>query len=220
MNRVPILFLAIFAAVTLSFWGVVVMPQLEVGNAGVLTTMDTGVTYPLARNGHAAQGAEVYRANGCAECHTQQVRPKGMGTDYERGWGKRRTIAEDYLLEDSVQIGGLRLGPDLSNVGQRQPGVTLHLQHLYNPRVTVPQSTMPRYTYLFNKRPLAKGEKPSPNALPANTEPGYEITPKPEASALAAYLVSLNAQSAVFSAPFPIIKTNATAKAAVVSPVK
>ena len=35
------------------------------------------------RPGQARQGAEVYRANGCAECHTQQVRPKGLGADLD-----------------------------------------------------------------------------------------------------------------------------------------
>jgi len=31
------------------------------------------VTYPVARPGLAQQGLQVYRANGCACCHSQQV---------------------------------------------------------------------------------------------------------------------------------------------------
>ena len=69
-------------------------------------------------------------------------------------------------------------------------------------------------SYLFSKRKLALNEKPSAQALPANTEPGFEIIPKPEAYSLAAYLLSLNSEAPLFSAPFPVTKTNAPAKTA------
>jgi len=220
MNRIPILFLGIFAAVASSFWGVIFVPQMQLGQSELARIEDTGSYYPVARNGEAARGASVYRANGCVECHTQQVRPKGVGNDFERGWGKRRTIAQDYLLDEPVQLGTLRLGSDLANAGRRQPNATVQLQHLYNPQLTVPRSMMPRYSYLFSKRKLAPGEKPSSLALPANTEPGFEIIPKPEAHSLAAYLVSLNSEAPLFSAPFPATKTNAPAKTAAASSVK
>ena len=220
MNRIPILFLGIFAAVASSFWGVIFVPQVQLGQAGLAKIEDTGSYYPVARNGEASRGASVYRANGCVECHTQQVRPKGVGSDFERGWGKRRTIAQDYLLDEPVQLGSLRLGSDLTNVGRRQPNATVQLQHLYNPKLTVPGSIMPRHTYLFSTRKLAANEKPSPLALPANTEPGYEVIPKPEAHSLVAYLLSLNSEAPLFSAPFPVTKTNAPAKTAAASSVK
>ena len=220
MNRIPILFLGIFAAVASSFWGVIFVPQMQLGQSGLAKIEDTGAYYPLARTGEASRGAEVYRANGCVECHTQQVRPKGLGSDYERGWGKRRTIAQDYLLDVPVQLGSLRLGPDLANVGLRQPNATNQLQHLYNPKLTAPRSMMPRYNYLFSKRQLAPNEKASAQALPATTEPGYEIIPKPEALSLASYLISLSSDAPLRSAPFPATKTNAPAKTAAASFVK
>ncbi|MBL9170628.1 MAG: cbb3-type cytochrome c oxidase subunit II [Verrucomicrobiales bacterium] len=220
MNRIPILFLGIFAAVASSFWGVIFVPQMQLGQSGLAKIEDTGSYYPVTRTGEATRGADVYRANGCVECHTQQVRPKGLGSDYERGWGKRRTIAQDYLLDQPALLGSLRLGPDLANAGRRQPNATVQLQHLYNPQLTVPRSTMPRYPYLFSKRKLAPNEKPSAQALPANTEPGFEVVPKPEAIALAAYLLSLNSEAPLFSAPFPATKTNAPAKTAAASSVK
>jgi hypothetical protein len=58
--------------------------------------------------------------------------------------------------------------------------------------------------------------------LPAELAPpaGYEIVPKPEAKALAAYLVSLRADAPLFIAPFTVpgsetasTSTNATAPA-------
>ena len=211
MNQPPLIFLGCFAAMAASFWGLLLVPQVTLGQKEFAKIEDTGGYYPSPRPGAAQAGADVYRAQGCVECHTQQVRPKGVGGDFERGWGRRRTIAEDYLLDSPVQIGSLRLGPDLTNIGRRQPNASYHLQHLYNPRLVVPDSIMPRYTYLFEVRKLMEGQKPSAAALPEKSEPGYEVIPKPEALALAAYLQSLNAEAPLFSAPFPLTPTNAPA---------
>jgi cytochrome c oxidase cbb3-type subunit II len=213
MNQPPLLFLGCFAAMAASFWGLLLVPQVTLGQKELAKIEDTGSYYPAQRTGSAQAGADVYRAQGCVECHTQQVRPKGVGSDFERGWGRRRTIAEDYLLDNPVQIGALRLGPDLTNIGRRQPNAAYHLQHLYNPRLVVPDSIMPRYTYLFEVRKLAEGQRPSAAALPVKSEPGYEVIPKPEAIALAAYLQSLNAEAPLFSAPFPLVPTNAPVSA-------
>lgn len=215
MNQVPLLFLGCFAAMAASFWGLILVPQVQLGGKQATKVEDTGGYYPSPRTGDAQSGAAIYRSLGCVECHTQQVRPKGLGYDQARGWGKRRTVAEDYLLDNPVQLGSFRLGPDLTNVGRRQPNEVYHLQHLYNSRLTVPESIMPRYPFLFTKRALAAGEKPSnPRALPANTEPGFEVVPKDEAIELVAYLRSLSADAPLFSAPFPLNKTNAPASPA------
>ena len=37
-----------------------------------------------------------------------------------RGWGKRRSVARDYLFVERPMLGSLRIGPDLANVGTRQ----------------------------------------------------------------------------------------------------
>jgi hypothetical protein len=38
-------------------------------------------TYPVSRPGQARQGLDVYRANGCAYCHSQQIRQSGTVCD-------------------------------------------------------------------------------------------------------------------------------------------
>jgi hypothetical protein len=129
-----------------------------------------GTPYPSARPGLARQGLDVYRANGCASCHSQQVRqtdtvcdvvltdpgtnraalkvalqklnldanlgalPKTLlrgvekeradhaiadlktasakvelwvvpvGPDITQGWGKRRSVAEDFLYDSPVML--------------------------------------------------------------------------------------------------------------------
>src|SRR2546423_9528471 len=73
MNYGPLIFLAAFFALASSWFGLVLTPQMQVGHLQQTNAVDTGASYPLARAGLARQGAEVYRANGCAYCHSQQV---------------------------------------------------------------------------------------------------------------------------------------------------
>lgn len=211
MNQIAVIFLGVLAAVCSSFYGLLLLPQVQVGRLEATKVEETGSFYPLARNGAAQMGADIYRAHGCVECHTQQVLPAGYSSDYSRGWGRRRTIAEDYILDTPAQLGLVRLGPDLTNVGRRQTDRVFHLKHLYNPRSVVPDSMMPRYPFLFEKRPLSAGSRPSASALPGLAEVGFEIVPKPEAEALVAYLLSLSSDAPLYSAPFPLEKTNAPA---------
>lgn len=75
MNQGPILFLGMFAALALSWFGMIVQPQLQLGRATPGTNTLTRVdAYPQARPGLAQQGLQVYRSLGCATCHSQQVR--------------------------------------------------------------------------------------------------------------------------------------------------
>ncbi|HWI56104.1 MAG TPA: ribosomal protein L7/L12, partial [Bacillota bacterium] len=73
MNYGPLIFLAAFFALSSSWFGLVLAPQLQVGRLQQTNTVATGASYPLARPGLAQQGRDVYRANGCASCHSQQV---------------------------------------------------------------------------------------------------------------------------------------------------
>ena len=210
MSSGPMIFLGVLFTLATSFWGLIVVPQRQVGMGQPVALKFTGELYPSARPGLAQRGAQVYRANGCVECHTQQVRPRGYGSDLDRpGWGARRTVAQDYLRDQPVQIGSLRIGPDLTNIGARQTNATYHLSHLYNPQLTAPGSMMPRYVYLFQRRPLKRGQAPSVAALQAEATSDVEIIPTEDALALAAYLLSLKSEAALFEAPLPGSETNA-----------
>jgi cytochrome c oxidase cbb3-type subunit 2 len=203
MNHAPLLVLGIFAALSTSWFGLVVWPQIQLGHLKPVEVEETGQIYPSARSGLAEQGADVYRASNCAACHTQQVRP---GTDIARGWGARRTVAQDYLFDEPLMLGSLRVGPDLANIGARQLDDNWHLVHLYKPRLVAETSVMPSYRFLFTKRAL--GAQPSPHALKLPLAEitrlnGHEIVPKPEALALVAYLRSLRADAPLFEAPLP-----------------
>ncbi len=72
MNHGPLIFLGVFFSLALSWAGLILGPQLQLGGQQPVPT-DAGL-YPAARSGLAKQGAEVYRANGCYHCHSQQVK--------------------------------------------------------------------------------------------------------------------------------------------------
>ncbi len=88
------------------------------------------------------RGRQVYISNGCVYCHSQQPRDPSFAPDDKRGWG-RASVAGDYYYDHPHLLGTMRTGPDLFNIGARQPSADWHLGHLYQPRAYVVQSSMP-----------------------------------------------------------------------------
>jgi cytochrome c oxidase cbb3-type subunit 2 len=133
-----------------------------------------------------AEGREVYVANGCSYCHTQQVRPLSQ----DKVFG-RPSAPGDFAYQTPELLGSERTGPDLTNVGARQPSAVWQYIHLYNPRAVVPESIMPSFAWMFevvDKAP--KGVTPVP--LPAAYAPPHGVViPSQKAQALLAYLLSL-----------------------------
>src|SRR3546814_3042384 len=74
--------------------------------------------------------------------------------DAQRGWG-RAAVASDYVYDSPHQLGTMRTGPDLLNVGARLPSRDWHLTHLYQPRAIFGWSIMPAYPYLFEVKERA-----------------------------------------------------------------
>jgi len=207
MSSGPTIFLVAFLGLSTSWLGFVLAPVLQIGNQGQVEAQMTGNLYPAMRSGLARQGEQVYKANGCVYCHSQQVRPLGFGSDVERGWGARpgrvQSVNQDYLYDEPAMVGNQRVGPDLSNYGLRQTNASFIYQHLYCATDTMPGSVMPPYRFLFEKRKLAFGEKASAEALTLtkDNEPGYEIIPTEDARRLTAYLMSLHQDAVLFETP-------------------
>jgi cytochrome c oxidase cbb3-type subunit 2 len=251
-------FLAVFIALGGSWTGFVLGSALQLGHQKQTTVLNSSDPYPVQRVGEATLGLKVYRANGCAACHTEQIWQQGVactvvltsagknpdavsnlvstlkltdlpesdasavsdkitaaggksetriyatGGDISRGWGVRHSVAADFLYDYPVQLGSLRAGPDLANIGVREPDVNWQLLHLYAPRSQTKDSAMPPFKFLFEVRKI--GATPSPDALtlPQDIAPavGYEVVPKPAAKELVAYLLSLRADAPLYEAPF------------------
>ena len=139
-----------------------------------------------------------------------QVTMNLRGVDMDRGWGRRRSVALDYLYDPVVMAGSQRMGPDLSNIGDRQHSRVWHLSHLYNPRIITSEdsnagvdSLMPAYPYLFTKRPRSTPSTPGHHQALRLTGEEFEVVPKPEAEALVAYLQSLRSGPGLMEAPTP-----------------
>lgn len=202
MNRAPLVFLGVFFALAFSFIGLVLTNQLTYGGLTTHVDEEEGKAFPLLAPGLAQAGKLVYQDLGCVACHTQQVRREGLGSDIgenSRGWGERQSVARDYLREERVLLGSQRVGPDLRNLAARTnaDGVEFTAdwlyRYLFDPKLVVRESNMPRYAFLFKTQQVV-GE-PSFKALDLPegyaARPGYEIVPTARAEALVAYLLSL-----------------------------
>jgi len=143
----------------------------------------------------AQRGRDVSVAEGCAYCHTQNVRP--LAQDHVYG---RPSTAGDYAYSTPELLGDHRNGPDLTNIGARQPSDVWQEIHLYEPRALVSGSIMPAYKWLFVIK-----DRAAPGDVIVHVPPGYAPTGKvvvarPEALDLVAYLKELK------QAPLPTPK--------------
>ena len=101
------------------------------------------------------RGREVYGRQGCAYCHTQQVR--AVAADVRR-FGPATENWE--TREDLPHLWGTRrIGPDLAREAGKRPD-DWQLAHLFDPRWVEPGSVMPGYPWLFDGRP----DRPSAEA--------------------------------------------------------
>lgn len=141
------------------------------------------------------RGLEVYVAEGCVYCHTQQVRPIRQDTSR---YGRPSVPADyarlgpqDMWRQTPSILGTERTGPDLSNVGERQPSEIWHLIHLYQPRAVVSGSIMPAFPWLFEIKPSA-AEDDVVVPVPERYGPSDGVVVAGAlARALVAYLMSL-----------------------------
>src|SRR5258706_2313214 len=94
----------------LSCWGAfVLVPQLQLGGAQQVAVLNSTDVYPLNRPGEANQGLQIYRANGCAACHTEQVQQGGMVCDVMlTAAGQNPSVVSNLL--SSLQLQGITEG--------------------------------------------------------------------------------------------------------------
>ncbi len=198
MKRFRIIFIGSSLTFLSAWCGLVLLPVWGLGDFKQATDPTTGAPVPPPLSALEVRGRDVYIANGCIYCHTQQVHPARARTDIERGWGSRRTVPRDYMNQGRAQMGTMRTGPDLSNIGVRNPSAAWHLLHLYNPQTTSKGSIMPPFPFFFREQTIADSGG-SPDALQLTGEfapaAGREVVPGDDALALVAYLQSLKLSS-------------------------
>ncbi|OFZ19849.1 MAG: hypothetical protein A2X94_13100 [Bdellovibrionales bacterium GWB1_55_8] len=186
MSRGILMFFGVLATYISALFGINLIPKFMLERV-----RPEGTMLPYAYTEQELRGRRVYVREGCVYCHSQQIRAKQNGSDMERGWGQRPTVAQDYVHDSPVLLGTMRTGPDLANIGVRQPSDDWHLKHLYNPRITSPGSIMPPYPWLFMKQ--GEYDRGMTLDLPQEFAPeaGAQVIPTQEALDLVAYLKSL-----------------------------
>ncbi|OOQ57825.1 cbb3-type cytochrome c oxidase subunit II [Mucilaginibacter pedocola] len=174
-----------------------------------LSNQQANAVLPGSRplNALEKEGKAVFIAEGCVACHTQQVR----NLDMDKNWGSRPSIAADYAgitrtdvwRNTATLMGSERTGPDLTNIGNRQPAEDWHLLHLYNPRLVVGTSVMPSYEWLFESKEYADTEDKVLN-IPGAEKDGRKVVASRKAMALVAYLQSLKQLKLPDGRPVPV----------------
>jgi cytochrome c oxidase cbb3-type subunit 2 len=92
-------------------------------------------------------GRNIYVREGCYLCHSQQIRP--FKDEVER-YG-HYSLAAESMYDKPFQWGSKRTGPDLARVGGRYSN-DWHVAHMTSPRAVVPESVMPAYPFLAERR--------------------------------------------------------------------
>jgi len=136
-------------------------------------------------------GHDIYVAEACWHCHSQQIRPV---SNEDVRWGPRSYAVEyQNTLQRPVLFGTRRVGPDLIREGGRKSN-DWHIAHFYKPTSVVPVSVMPSYKWFYdddgypNKKGMAviayvqwlgswhkeypywRNEGPNPTSAPAPAE--------------------------------------------------
>lgn len=137
----------------ISFIALGVYPAIHVHE---LIAKATPPSVHLALTSQEERGQEIYARNGCAYCHTEQVR----FTPADKWRFGQPTQAWETGDQYPQMWGTRRIGPDLARESGKRPN-DWQLVHLYNPRYTVLVSVMPNYPWLFHGSP----DKPSQDAL-------------------------------------------------------
>ena len=114
------------------------------------SVFDTSLVAPTAATkpypALALAGRDIYIREGCATCHSQQVRPLLAEV---RRYGPYSRAGES-AYDRPFLWGSKRTGPDLHRVGGKYTDVW-HRLHLLDPRAVVPDSIMPAYPWLAKR---------------------------------------------------------------------
>lgn len=86
------------------------------------------------------QGRDLFVSNGCMYCHSQFTRPGDVTPS-------RPSDASEFVYDQPHQLGTIRTGPDLANIGLKR-GDQWELDHLKDPRSLMPNTIMPNFNFL------------------------------------------------------------------------
>ena len=91
-------------------------------------------------------GRDIYVAEGCYNCHSQQIRPLFAETERYGEFSK----PGEFVYDRPFQWGSRRIGPDLAREGKRRSHLW-HFEHFRDPGSMTEGSVMPAYPHLMTR---------------------------------------------------------------------
>ena len=140
-------------------------------------------------------GRDIYVREACYQCHSQMVRTLSFETER---YGPYST-ADESVYDRPFQWGSKRTGPDLARVGGKYTD-EWHRLHLLRPRDLVPETNMPNYPWLAERKLDGRDVEARMRALRLLGDPYTDadidgardaVEGKTELDALVAYLQGL-----------------------------
>jgi cytochrome c oxidase cbb3-type subunit II len=137
-----VILLAILTLITVSIGGLVQIVPLFTIETTIERVQGVRPYSPLE-----LAGRNIYIREGCYVCHSQMIRT--FRDEVER-YG-HYSLAAESMYDHPFQWGSKRTGPDLARVGGKYSH-DWHVAHMNDPRALVPESIMPSYPFLAQKR--------------------------------------------------------------------
>lgn len=183
MNKAFLFAFGSTSTIALSAFIFVLLPRLQ-----VIDIDEAQISAQAPYTYEESLGRKAYVEYGCIYCHSQQVRDPSVGADEVFGWG-RPSLPSDYIYDKPHLMGTMRTGPDLSNIGSRQPSRDWHHLHLNDPRSVVSWSIMPDHSFLYEKVKSFKSPRKNAIKIPGGNDEW--IIPSEKAENIVLYLQSL-----------------------------
>ena len=146
MDRGMVIFLGALLTFSSSWLGLVLFPFWQLGDEKPYQKDEGDDPYPQPLQGGRSRAQDVSEqrvhvlplasrcgARSSANGGTPTAK-SSTGADISRSYGLRRTVSRDYIYDHPTMLGTMRTGPDLANIGVRNPSETWHHTHLFNPR--------------------------------------------------------------------------------------
>ena len=93
-------------------------------------------------------GRDIYRTEGCFNCHSQMVRPMVAETKRYGDFSR----AGEFVFDFPAFWGKRRIGPDLAREGGNKQTSIWHWRHFEDPTAFVDGSVMPSYSHLLDAK--------------------------------------------------------------------
>jgi cytochrome c oxidase cbb3-type subunit 2 len=100
-------------------------------------------------------GEDVYKAEGCWYCHTDQTRTlvQDVVLNGSDEYPAPPSAPNEYIYQRVTFPGTRRIGPDLSRTGVKRPSRDWHKGHFWSPKTASVGSIMPSFKHFFDDDP-------------------------------------------------------------------